>query len=135
MKQVEWLERLTQAYQFEEVASEDGCTYILRASYEREKVGVIEDRTAFEAVENHVHLLDWVKLKEYKTLERIAPTLCTTLLASLKYQYPGRNFSAYVTITLHDSMILRFHQNWEGEASYYDENTRDPQTSLFVARG
>ena len=131
MDRIEWLERLTEAYRFKEVASEDGYTYILRESYEQEKVGKIEDKTAFEAVENHVHLLDRVKLKEYKKLEKIAPTL----LASLKYQYPSRSFSAYVTITLHDSMILRFHQNWDGEPPYYDENTRDTQTSLFAARG
>ena len=135
MDRIEWLERLTEAYRFKEVASEDGYTYILRESYEQEKVGKIEDKTAFEAVENHVHLLDRVKLKEYKKLEKIAPTLCTTLLASLKYQYPSRSFSAYVTITLHDSMILRFHQNWDGEPPYYDENMQYPQTSLFAARG
>ena len=135
MDRIEWLERLTEAYRFKEVASEDGYTYILRESYEQEKVEKIEDKTAFEAVENHVHLLDRVRQKEYRTLEKIAPTLCTTLLASLKYQYPSRSFSAYVTITLHDSMILRFHQNWDGEPPYYDENTRDTQTRLFAARG
>ena len=80
MNRIEWLERLTEAYRFKEVASEDGYTYILRESYEQEKVGKIEDKTAFEAVENHVHLLDRVKLKEYKKLEKEYAELIKNML-------------------------------------------------------
>ena len=44
------------------------------------------------------------------------------MLNALVYSYPTKSFYVYVTIELHDSFIIRFHQKWDGEEPYYDPN-------------
>ena len=41
------------------------------------------------------------------------------LLSSLKSYYPQKSFVVYVSINLHDSFIIRFHQKWDDEEPYY----------------
>ena len=80
------------------------------------------DKTAFEAVANHVHILDDVTAGELRQLAGAAPRLCRTLLALLCEKYPGKQFVVYAEAVLHDSFILRFHQPWSGEPLYYERD-------------
>ena len=79
----------------------------------------IADKTAFEAVETHVHLLDNLSKRECVELEGLIQTLGHTLLSRLHAQYPDRDFTVYVTLS-RDTVIARFHQRWPGEPPYYD---------------
>lgn len=78
----------------------------------------IRDKTEFEAVQNHVHVLDNISRSERKCLKQIAHPLCVGIMAALQKKYPGRKFCVYATAS--DSFILRFHQCWDGEPLYYD---------------
>lgn len=82
----------------------------------------IKDKTEFESVQNHVHVLDRITKKEYESLQVISKPLCQSVLDILCSKYPNRSFFVYATVSLHDSFILRFHQAWQGEPPYYDEN-------------
>jgi len=97
---------------------EKGNEYVVcRGSVCKSLTG-IDDKTAFEALENHVHLLDCINQKEAKQLESIGFDLGKALLASLKFTYPDKNFYVFVTIHIGGSFIIRFHQKWEGEPAY-----------------
>ena len=61
MKRIEYFERLGQAFNFKTILDEKGNEYVVLASTPLDSVQRIEDKTAFEAVENHVHLLDHLK--------------------------------------------------------------------------
>lgn len=79
-----------------------------------------EDKTALEAIENHVHLLDHVKLKELKVLTSFAHWLAKTMLSALEAKYPEKKFVVYITISIGDSFIVRFHQQWPNESYYFN---------------
>lgn len=81
------------------------------------------DRTAFEAVENHVHLSDKVTKHNFDDLCQYGKLLGELMIAKLKYDFPDKHFFVFVTIDLGESMIIRFHQKWENESPYYSENT------------
>ena len=86
-------------------------------------ISEINDKTEFEATENHVHILDRIKINEFNELFPIAEKLGQALLNALKYNYPEKRFVVFATIDLNDSFIIRFHQQWSGEVYYY--NTAD----------
>ena len=79
----------------------------------------VQDKTEFEAVNNHVHILDKLSPTELDGLKEMAPALCRCIQYTLQAKYPGRQFYVYATASVHDSFILRFHQSWDDEPPYY----------------
>ena len=80
----------------------------------------VEDKTAYEAVNNHEHLLDDISDEAFSELVADAPVLCRLIYCNIKMQYPQRKLAVYVAVSRHDSLTVRFHQVWTGELPYYD---------------
>lgn len=80
----------------------------------------VEDKTAYEAVNNHEHLLDDISDEAFSELVADAPVLCRLIYCNIKMQYPLRKLAVYVAVSRHDSLTVRFHQVWTGEPPYYD---------------
>jgi hypothetical protein len=99
---------------------EKGNEYVLLSTSELKEIKNIEDKTAFEALENHVHLVNNLKKEEFERLIPVAKIFAKILAHLLKQQFPDKNFYTYVSLHLKDSMIIRFHQKWENEEPYYN---------------
>ena len=119
MKNIEYLELLIGLFKYKIVFDELGNEFVLFLRSKCNSVENIKDKTEFEALENHVHLLDSVNKYEFERLTFIAEELGQMLLNSLKYQYPNKGFIVFVSLSLNDSMIIRFHQKWKNEEPYY----------------
>jgi hypothetical protein len=120
MKRIEYIESIMDLFEFRTMQSNDGDEFVLFKSATIDQLPKIEDKTEFEALENHIHLLDNVRKDEYEILERVAKKLGTTVLDCLMMKYPQKHFRVYITIRIYDSMIIRFHQIWENEEPYYN---------------
>lgn len=118
MTRVEYIESIVELFNFKTILDEHGNEYVLFANSLCETVHNVIDKTEFEAYENHVHIVDNVKKSEFEHLVGVSRKLGKVLLDSLKLHYPNRQFVVYVSIHLHDSMIIRFHQKWENEEPY-----------------
>ncbi len=66
MKRIEYLARIAGLFRFKTVTDDEGNEFVLYADSPIDRVEHIRDRTAFEAVENHVHLIDNVKKEEFE---------------------------------------------------------------------
>ena len=111
-----------------------GTEYIVLDESRAEKdISTIEiaDKTAFEAVENHIHMMERISFVKLFSLQKEGENLCRSFLLSLKKKYPTRDFVVCVTLTLHDAMILRFHQKWKDEADYYSDTVPYKNTILI----
>lgn len=85
---------------------------------------VFEDKTAFEALDSHIHLINNIRRYDKKDLIDFGKKIGKLLIDRLSFSFPEKHFIVYVTIT--DSMIIRFHQKWENESYYYDaENFKE----------
>lgn len=111
---------LSDIFFFKEVSDERGKSYILLRNNKIESIRGIEDHVAFEAVENHVHIIDKVKKRHFGDCCTLGTNIGLALRDALAYSYPERRFVVFVSITVGESMIVRFHQCWEGETPYYD---------------
>lgn len=80
----------------------------------------VEDKTAYEAGNNHEHLLDDISDEAFSELVADAPVLCRLIYCNIKMQYPRRKLAVYAAVNRHDSLTVRFHQVWTGEPPYYD---------------
>lgn len=120
MKRIEYFELLAKIFTFKKILDEKGNEYVLLSMSELNEIKNIEDKTAFEALENHVHLVDNLKKEEFERLIPVAKILGQLLAHRLKYQFPNKHFYIYVSLRLKDSMIIRFHQKWENEEPYCD---------------
>ena len=80
----------------------------------------VEDKTAYEAGNNHEHLLDDISDEAFSELVADAPVLCRFIYCNIKMQYPRRKLAVYAAVSRHDSLTIRFHQVWTGEPPYYD---------------
>lgn len=119
MKKIDFFQLLSSLFDFKTISDEMGNEFVLFSQNRTEPITSIKDRTEFEALENHVHLLDNIKKDEFEKLIPIAENLGSAILNSLKCRYPNKNFIVFVSICLNDSMIIRFHQKWDGEDPYY----------------
>ena len=132
MRRIEYFELLSNLYGFKSIFDKKGTEYVLFSN----GINAIEnvwDKTGFEALENHVHLLDNVKADEFDRLIPVAQNLGQSLLYNLKSNYPSKHFMVYVTVHLHESMIIRFHQKWENEAPYYNsDDFKSPNEKVFL---
>lgn len=120
LKRIEYFEIIAELFKFKTVLDEQGNEFVLLAQSNYDFVENIGDRTEFESLENHIHLLDNIKKKEFDKLIPVAKILGQTLLYSLKIQFPDKKFMVFVSLYLKDSMIIRFHQKWENEEPYYN---------------
>ena len=108
---------------FKILQDNEGTEYVIWENASSfEDLSFIPDKTAFEAQENHIHLVDNIKKEEFETLCNIAQIICNHMLLKLKDSFPSKNFVVYVSVHIRDSMILRFHQVWEDEEEYYSVN-------------
>ncbi len=82
------------------------------------------DRTAFESLENHVHITDKVFMSNFNNLCNQGELIGQLMLAKLKLDFPDKHFYVFVTIQIRESMIVRFHQRWENEDPWI--NVDDP---------
>lgn len=136
MRRIDGLGQVPHAFQFKTLSDRFGDTYILFADNPLDTIPDVSDRTAFEAVENHLHVLDRITAREWRALIGPANQLCQTLLSSLKAYAPHKYFYVSASIRLHDSMILRFHQKWEQEPLYVDPaDTPSPLERIYVYDG
>lgn len=110
---------ISDLFQFKTISDEKHNEYVLFSNNCLDHVSNVEDRTSFEAIENHIHLIDNIKKREFEHLSLIANNLGKALLCNLKCSYPDKRFIVYVSISLGDSMIIRFHQKWLDEVNYY----------------
>lgn len=90
-----------------------------------------EDKTAFEALENHVHIFDNVHKSELADVITFSKRLGELLLYLLHCRYPKKHFVVFVTID--KSVVIRFHQKWSGEPWYYmtEDNAYDSTVLCF----
>ncbi len=121
MRRTEVFEMLSRLLQFKTIKDSQGNEYVLFAENKlSDPIEGIEDRTAFEAVENHIHILKDIKRKEFDKLGSSAKAVGEVVFNKLQLAYPDKKFVVYVSLKLGDSMIVRFHQVWDGEEPYYD---------------
>ncbi len=107
-------------FHFKTILDEKGNEYVLFLESQLTSAENIQDRTQFEAIENHVHLLNNVKKEDFSQCVQTGKILAQSVRNSLCFHYPRKQFIVYVSLRLNDSMILRFHQKWENEEPYYD---------------
>lgn len=128
MKRIEYFKLFSQILNptFNVYRDKNGIEFVLPEdnSFFLEDIA-IDDKTAFEAVESHIHLLDKITKPEFEDLTEIASVFCQHYFNKLKQTYPTRIFVVYVTIDINESMILRFHQKWHDEKDYYSEDDFD----------
>ena len=120
MKRIDFLRDVSELFSFKTISDEQGHDFVVWKSSALNQILGVTDKTEFEAVENHVHLLDNIKKHEISSLIEIGKSLGEALLASLVMVYPEKHFFVFASITLGDSFIIRFHQKWESEAPYFD---------------
>lgn len=130
MDRIQLLCKLSSSFEYKTVSDIEGSEFVfLRSSAISFIDFQVADKTAFEAVENHVHIIDRIKRKEIPELVKASNIIGQSVLKNLKSCYPERDFVIYISISPDDSMIIRFHQKWHSEMQYYDlnafNNTKD----------
>ena len=108
-------------FSFKTIVDEFHNEYIIFQNSPIDIITNVQDKTAFEAVENHVHLFDNIKRRDFKQLVDVGNSLGKALLYSLQATFPQKSFVVYVSICIKDSMIIRFHQKWMDESYYYTD--------------
>ncbi len=100
-----------QLFYFKTLSDRNGNEYVVLSGCASDSANDIEDRTAFEAVENHVHVLDNIKKRDMEHVDFIGEKLGRLLLDRLKLCFPQKKFYVFVTYELHESLTVRFHQD------------------------
>lgn len=119
MKAMDYYYQIAALFQFKTICDERGNEYVLLANNTLNCVEGIGDRTQFEATENHVHLVDCLTKREYSRGAEVAKSIGKALLCSLRSAYPEKQFAVFASLSLNDSLIIRFHQKWPNEPLYY----------------
>lgn len=133
MKKIELLKEFSEIFGFKTVTDKNGNEYVVCADSVLDKIGFEpEDKTQFEAVENHIHLIDNVKKSDFEKLTEIGKILGETQLSALKAKYPDKEFCVFVTIDIGESMIIRFHQIWKNEPVYYNPDNFNSDTTKIL---
>lgn len=127
-----YLKNFFDLFEFKKVYDENENEYVLYKSSFHDTILNVKDKTEFESLENHVHLVDHIKKSEFEQLLQIGNGLGKALLCSLKYEYPSKHFRVYVQLQIKGSMIVRFHQVWENEEPYFDEKDLNCATEKIL---
>lgn len=122
MKRIECFELIVELFKFKTVTDERGTEFVLFEQSHFNSIKNITDKTEFEASENHIHLIDNLKKNEVSRLIPTAKALGRLLLIALEHQYPDKHFVVFVSMQIHDSFIIRFHQKWEDEDVFCNPN-------------
>lgn len=120
MKSINLLNSIATLFQFKLIKDSKGNEYTLLQNNHLKSIENIEDKTAFEAIENHVHIPVKVKKSNFDNMCSIGKILGKTLLSCLKQEFPSKSFVVFVCISIGGSIVIRFHQKWENEPLYYD---------------
>ena len=121
---------LIELLSFKTIKDKNGNEFVLFSNNSLNFVEGIDDKTAFEAQENHLHLLDNISNKQFNKIIKIGEFFGKLVLCLLKESFPEKHFVVFTTVTKKDSFIIRFHQKWEGEKFYYDDTTSDENTII-----
>lgn len=111
--------KILSLFKYKVVSDEKGNSYVLLHSDRSNTVEGIADKTAFEALENHVHLIGKIRKRNKNDMVLFGRKAGRRVAENLKAVFPDRSFVVFVTIS--DELIIRFHQKWPDEAEYYDE--------------
>lgn len=120
MRRIEYFKLFANLFQYKTVHDENGNEYVLFADNPINNIENVQDHTAFEAFENHVHLVTNMRKDEFQKGSEIAKKIGRALLNNLHACYPEKNFFVFVSFREKDDMIIRFHQSWANEAPYFD---------------
>ena len=133
MKRIKLLKKINDIFEYKTIDGEEKNQFVVFKKCKLSKMKGIVDKTEFEATENHIHIIDEIKENEFIFLIDFAKTIGLAVLTNLNFHYPKRKFAVFVTIKLHDSFIVRFHQIWENELPYYDVNDfKNSDERIFV---
>jgi len=121
MSRVELLSNISSLFEYKTISSFEGDEFVLLRSSTIESIdSPIDDKTAFEALENHVHIIDCIRKSEIPELVRVSKIFGMSILNHLKTDYPEKDFYVFISLKQGDSLIIRFHQKWLNEKPYYD---------------
>lgn len=99
MKDIRFLQLITGIFKFKLIKDERGNEYILNSDNPLDSVGLIEDKTAFEASENHTHIIEKVRTADFEAACSVEQTLGELLFHSLKREYRDKEFVVFVSVT------------------------------------
>ena len=103
--------------------SEDNEYVFLKTNDQMVKtVNKVSDKTQLEAFENHVHICGKVKKRDRQKAYTAAKLITNNLIEKLKMEFPNKKFYVYLDCNFREHIIIRFHQLWENELPYYNEN-------------
>ena len=130
------LKQIADIFNFKTVSDKNSNKYILFANSTINEINFeVEDKTQFEALENHVHLSDNINNSNYNEAIEIGKILGETQLNALKTKYPDKEFCVFVTVDIGESMIIRFHQVWKNEPPYYNpDDFNSDKTKVLMFR-
>ena len=66
MRRIERFKLFADLFQYKTICDEKGNEYVLFADNEINSIANVQDRTAFEAFENHVHLICNIQKDDFK---------------------------------------------------------------------
>ena len=79
------------------------------------------DKTSFEATVNHIHVLTGIRKKDISVLQTASKGICKYYINLLSKLFPQKTFTVCISIKENESLIFRFHQNWENEPEYLSD--------------
>ncbi len=112
----------------------DGIEYILINKYDSHVVSknIFNDKTKFESLENHIHLIKPQICLCRKYLKIEIQKLGEKILRKLILQFPNHKFIVYIEINNKNNVIIRFHQQWKDEENYYNINNLSSYASYII---
>lgn len=133
---IDTLKIVSNLFDFKTLTDKNNNEYVLYADSGINEINFeIDDKTQFEAVENHTHLIDNVKKSDFDELVEIGRVLGETQLNALKAKYTDKEFCVFVSVDIGESMIIRFHQVWQNEPLYYNpDDLNSDKTKVLMFR-
>lgn len=92
------------------------------------------DKTAFEAYENHIHIAERLTANDINKFALVGDLVCCIFLRLLEQQFPKKSFTVYLIAKKNEDLVVRFHQNHQGETAYYNGNKFYDNPIIFFAR-
>lgn len=133
MKEINLLNTIASLFKFKLIKDSEGNEYILFYNNQLDFIENIEDKTAFEAIENHIHIIEKVKKSDFDNVCSIGKILGKALLSCLNQEFPDKTFVVFVCVGIGQSLIIRFHQKWGNEPLYYDvSGNYEKGTKIFI---
>lgn len=106
-------------FEFKSISDKKGNEYVFYKSSEinPDDLYAVDDKTAFEAFQNHVHIFENIRTRQKTDAIKFAKKLGSLLIKLLSLNFPDKHFVVFVTVN--DSVTIRFHQKWHGEPWYF----------------